>query len=47
MVGQCRKTFQYNFKWIEQISQFNDDFKKNYNEKKDEGYFLEVNVPRN
>ena len=32
---------------IEQIkdtSQFNEDFKKNYNEESDEGYFLEVDV---
>ena len=26
------------------MSQFNEDFIKNYNEEKDEGYFLEVNV---
>ena len=33
-----------NFKWIEDTSQFNDDFIKNYNEKSDKRYFLEVNV---
>ena len=32
------------FKWIEETSQFNEDFTKNYNEKNDEGYFLEVDV---
>ena len=32
------------FKWIEKTSQFNEDFTKNYNEKNDEGYFLEVDV---
>ena len=30
-----------NVEWIEDISQFNDDF-INYNEESDEGYFLEV-----
>ena len=33
-----------NFRWIEDISQFNEDFIKNYNEKSDEGCFLEVDV---
>ena len=33
-----------NFKWIEETSQFNEDFIKNYNEENDEGYFLEVDV---
>ena len=32
------------FEWIEYTSQFNEDFIKNYNEKSDEGYFLEVYV---
>ena len=32
-----------NVEWIEDISQFNDDF-INYNEESDEGYFLEVDV---
>ena len=32
------------FKWVENTSQFNDDFIKIYNEESDEGYFLEVNV---
>ena len=30
--------------WIENTSQFNEDFIKNYNEESDEGYFLEVDV---
>ena len=34
----------YNFEWIKDTSQFNEDFKKNYNEESDEGYFLEVDV---
>ena len=30
------------FKWIEETSQVNKDFIKNYNEESDEGYFFEV-----
>ena len=33
-----------NFEWIEDSSQFNENFIKNYNEESDEGYFLEVDV---
>ena len=33
-----------NFEWIEDTSQFNEDFTKNDNEESDEGYFLEVDV---
>ena len=33
-----------NFEQIEGTSQFNDDFVKNYNEKSDQGYFLEVDT---
>ena len=32
------------FKWIEETSQFNEDFLKNYNEESNEGYFLKVDV---
>ena len=32
------------FEWIEETSQFNEDFIKNYNEESDEGYFLDVYV---
>ena len=32
------------FEWIEDTSQFNENFMKNYNEESDEGYFLEVDV---
>ena len=32
------------FEWIEETSQINEDFIKNYNEETDEGYFLEVAV---
>ena len=31
-----------NFEWIEDISQFNEDFIKSYNEESEEGYFLEA-----
>ena len=33
-----------NFEWIEDTSQFNEDFTKNFTEESDEGYFLEVDV---
>ena len=33
-----------NFEWTKYTFQFNEDFIKNYNEKSDEGYFLEVVV---
>ena len=33
-----------NFEWIKDISQFNEDFIKSYNEESDKGYFLEVDV---
>ena len=33
-----------NFEWIENTSQFNEDFVKNYNYESDKGYFLKVDV---
>ena len=33
-----------NFEWIKDTSQFNEDFMKNYNEKSNEGCFLEVDA---
>ena len=33
-----------NFEWIEDTSQFNEDFIKNYNKKSTKGYFLKVDV---
>ena len=33
-----------NFEWIEDTSQYNEDFIKNYNEGSDEGYFLKVDA---
>ena len=32
------------FEWIENTSQFNEDFRKSYNGESDEGYFLEDDV---
>ena len=32
------------FEWVEDLSQFNEDFIKDYDENIDEGYFLEVDV---
>ena len=32
------------FKWVEEISEFNEEFIKRYNDKNDEGYFLEADV---
>ena len=39
-----QKLSMNNFDWIEDTSQFNEDFIKNYYEECDEGYFLEVDV---
>ena len=33
-----------NFEWLKDTSQFNEDFIKNYNEKSDGRYFVEVDV---
>ena len=33
-----------NFEWIDDTSQFNEDFIKNYNNESDEGCFLEADV---
>ena len=33
-----------NLEWIEDNSEFNEDFIKNYNEESDEEYFLKVDV---
>ena len=32
------------FEWIEDTSQFNEDFIKNYNKESNEGYFLDIDV---
>ena len=33
-----------NFEWIEDTSQFNEEFTNNYNEESDERYFLKVEI---
>ena len=30
------------FEWVKDTSQFNENFKRNYNEESDKGYFLEI-----
>ena len=37
------------FEWVEELSQFNEDFIKNYDEDSNKGYFLEVDAeyPKN
>ena len=32
------------FEWIEDTSQFNEDFMKSYNEESDKGFALEANI---
>ena len=39
-----RKLPVNNFEWIEDTSQLNKSFIKNYNEESNDGYFLEVDV---
>ena len=43
-MGNVLKLPLNNFDWIEDTSQFKEDFLKNYNEEGDEGYFLEIDV---
>ena len=43
-MGLLQKLLVNDFEWIKDISQFNEDFMKNYNEENNEGYFLEVDV---
>ena len=42
--AMSQKLSKTSFEWIEDTSQFNEDFIKNYNVESDEGYFLEVDV---
>ena len=47
MDGQCLKNYLVNdFKWVKQenLSQFNEDFIKNYDENSNTGYFFEVDI---
>ena len=39
-----QKLTVYNFEWIKDIYQFNEDFIKSYIEEKDEGCFLDADV---
>ena len=39
-----QKLLVNNFEWIEDTSQFNEDFIKSYNEESDEEYFIEVGI---
>ena len=39
-----RKLLVVGFEWVEDTSQFNEDFIKSYNEESDEEYFFEVDV---
>ena len=44
-VWEISQKFPVNgFMWVENTCQFNEDFIKNYNEDRDEGYFLEFDV---
>ena len=42
--AMCQKLHVNVFKWVNDLSRFNEDFIKNYNENSDVGYFLEVDV---
>ena len=39
-----RKLPVNNFKWVEDISEFDESFTKSYNEESDKRYFLKVDV---
>ena len=41
-MGNVEKLLVNGFEWVEDTSQFNEDFIKSYNEESDEEYFLEV-----
>ena len=43
-MGMSQKLPVNCFKWENDLSKFNEDFIKNYNENGDVGYFLEVDV---
>ena len=45
----CEKLPVNGLKWVEDLSQFNEDFIKNYDETSNKGYFVEVDVeyPKN
>ena len=41
-MAMSQKLLLNNIKWVDDISKFNEDFMKSYNDESDEGYFLEV-----
>ena len=43
--AMSQKLPAFNFEWVEDTSQFNEVFIKNYDEKNKAGYILEVDVP--
>ena len=43
-LGNVAKASVNNFETIKYTFQFNEGFIKNYNEKSDEGYFLEIDI---
>ena len=43
-MGNVTKLPTFNFKWVEDTSQFNEDFMKNCEEKSEEGYIPKVDV---
>ena len=42
--AMSRKLLVNGSEWVEELSQFNEDFTTNYDENSNEGYFLEVDV---
>ena len=42
--AMSQKLLVNSFRWVFDISRFNEEFIKNYNENSDIGYFLEVDV---
>ena len=42
--GNFKKMPVNEFKWVQDISEFNEDFIKSYNDNSDEGYFLEIDI---
>ena len=43
-MGNAQKLSANCFEWVEKLSQFKEDFIKNYDEDSNKGYFLEVDV---
>ena len=43
-MGHLAKAFSKSFEWIDDTSQFIEDFIKSSDEESDEGFFLEVDV---